>query len=105
MAAEFYLHFEPKSWCMNHQNLIKNMMQALLGYQLITPNIVHLKATTVQENAWQYDVRMFFLEYTILFEISARNEQLVTALHAFFMCLRQQVKMQIMDEDGVISSW
>ncbi|WP_262540783.1 hypothetical protein [Acinetobacter bereziniae] len=66
---------------------------------------IYLKATTVTENAWEYDVRLIFEASQILLEISAMNDQLRQDIKAFLALLGQYVQVDVIDDDGEQTTW
>lgn len=105
MSAEFYVTFQPEEWYRTHRQLVIQIAQQLHSYQFFQSNIVYLKATTVIENAWEYDVRLIFETSQILLEISAMNDQLRQEIKAFVALLNQYVQVNVKDEDGERSTW
>jgi len=66
---------------------------------------IYLKATTVTENAWEYDVRLIFEASQILLEISAINDQLGQEIKAFLALFGQYVQVDVIDDDGEQTTW
>ncbi|WP_373351053.1 hypothetical protein [Acinetobacter bereziniae] len=66
---------------------------------------IYLKATTVTENAWEYDVRLIFEASQILLEISAINDQLRQEIKAFLALFGQYVQVGVIDDDGEQTMW
>ncbi|WP_252509393.1 hypothetical protein [Acinetobacter bereziniae] len=66
---------------------------------------IYLKAMTVIENAWEYDVRLIFEASQILLEISTMNDQLRQEIKAFLPLFGQYVQVDVKDEDGERSTW
>ncbi|WP_414435613.1 hypothetical protein [Acinetobacter bereziniae] len=66
---------------------------------------IYLKATTVTENAWEYDVRLIFEVSQILLEISAINDQLRQEIKAFLALFGQYVQVDVIDDDGEQTTW
>ncbi|ELW91339.1 MULTISPECIES: hypothetical protein [Acinetobacter] len=105
MSAEFYVTFQPVEWYRTHRQLVIQIAQQLQSYQFLQSNIVYLKATTVIENAWEYDVRLIFEESQILLEISAINDQLRQEIKAFLALFGQYVQVDVIDDDGEQTTW
>ncbi|MEQ1307035.1 hypothetical protein [Acinetobacter bereziniae] len=66
---------------------------------------IYLKAMTVIENAWEYDVRLIFEASQILLEISAMNDQLRQEIKAFLALFGQHVQVDVIDDDGEQTTW
>lgn len=105
MSAEFYVTFQPVEWYRTHCQSVIQIAQQLQSYQFLQSNIVYLKATTVIENAWEYDVRLIFEASQILLEISAMNDQLRQEIKAFLALFGQHVQVDVIDDDGEQTTW
>ncbi|MDR3028550.1 MAG: hypothetical protein LBV35_08895 [Acinetobacter sp.] len=105
MSAEFYVTFQPEDWYRINRQSVIQIAQQLQSYQFLQSNIVYLKATTVTENAWEYDVRLIFEASQILLEISAMNDQLRQEIKAFLALFGQYVQVDVIDDDGEQTTW
>lgn len=105
MSAEFYLNFHPKSWYQLNRKFLVQEVSKLKSFRAYCENIIYLKATNFEEDDWEYDVRMIFLETNILFELSSRNQTLILDLQQLFNNLRSQVDMVIVDQDDELTNW
>lgn len=105
MSAEFYVTFRPEDWYRINRQSVIQIAQQLQSYQFLQSNIVYLKATTVIENEWGYDVRLIFEASQILLEISAMNDQLRQEIKAFLPLFGQYVQVDVIDDDGEQTKW
>ncbi|MBJ9903109.1 hypothetical protein [Acinetobacter bereziniae] len=105
MSAEFYVTFQSEDWYRINRQSVIQIAQQLQSYQFLQSNIVYLKATTVTENAWEYDVRLISEASQILLEISAMNDQLRQEIKAFLALFGQYVQVDVIDDDGEQTTW
>ena len=105
MSAEFYVTFQPEDWYRINRQSVIQIAQQLQSYQFLQSNIVYLKATTVTENACEYDVRLIFEASQILLEISAINDQLRQEIKAFLALFGRYVQVDVIDDDGEQTTW
>lgn len=106
MSAELYIKFNDKEWLEKNKLKVIDKIKELKSFSVFDTEkkVVYLKDES-GDNGWVYDVRFFFHENYIFFEVSSHGETVTSDLISFFDWLRNNTTISIQDEDGELSSW
>lgn len=100
MSLELYIKFDDQNWLASNSNKVQQAIENLDSFTLKKSNTEFWLKDDPSDGGWDFDVRIFLLDSSLLVEVSSTTSAYLRDLKSLWASLSQQTNVDFVDEDG-----